>query len=49
MGSDKTLQEMKILLVDDEPHVTYVIRTVLEANGFEVDSFNDPVLVSETI
>ena len=48
MGSDKTLQEMKILLVDDEPHVTYVIRTVLEANGFEVDSFNDPVLVSES-
>ena len=48
MGSDKTLQEMKILLVDDQPHVTYVIRTVLEANGFEVDSFNDPVLVSES-
>jgi CheY-like chemotaxis protein len=48
MGSDKTMQEMKILLVDNEPDVTYAIRTVLEANGFAVDSFNDPVLVSDT-
>ena len=48
MGSDKTMQEMKILLVDNEPDVTYAIRTVLEANGFGVDSFNDPVLVSDT-
>jgi CheY-like chemotaxis protein len=48
MSSDKTMQEMKVLLVDNEPDVTYAIRTVLEDNGFEVDSFNDPVLVSET-
>ena len=48
MGSDKAMQEMKILLVDNEPDVTYAIRTVLEANGFAVDSFNDPVLVSDT-
>ena len=48
MSSDKTMQEMKVLvlLVDNEPDVTYAIRTVLEDNGFE--SFNDPVLVSET-
>ena len=48
MSSDKTMQEMKVLLVDNEPDVTYAIRTVLEDNGFEVDSFSDPVLVSET-
>ena len=48
MSSDKTMQEMKVLLVDNEPDVTYAIRTVLEDNGFEVDPFNDPVLVSET-
>jgi CheY-like chemotaxis protein len=48
MSSDKTMQEMKILLVDNEPDVTYAIRTVLEDNGFEVDSFNDPVLVCDT-
>ena len=39
---------MKILLVDNERDVTYAIRTVLEDNGFEVDSFNDPVLVCDT-
>ena len=48
MSSDKTMQEMKVLLVDNEPDVTYAIRTVLEDNGFEVDSFNDPVLVCDT-
>jgi CheY-like chemotaxis protein len=48
MASDKTMQEMKILLVDNELDVTYAIRTVLEANGFEVDSFTDPVLVCDT-
>ena len=48
MSSDKTMQDMKLLLVDNEPDVTYAIRTVLEDNGFEVDSFNDPVLVCDT-
>jgi DNA-binding response OmpR family regulator len=48
MSSDKTMQEMKVLLVDNELDVTYAIGTVLEANGFEVDSFNDPVLVCDT-
>jgi DNA-binding response OmpR family regulator len=48
MSSDKTIQEMKVLLVDNERDVTYAIRTVLEDNGFEVDSFNDPILVCDT-
>ena len=48
MASDKTMQEMKILLVDNEPDLTYAIGTVLRDNGFEVDSFNDPVLVCDT-
>ena len=39
---------MKVLLVDNEPDVTYAIRTVLEDNGFEVDPFNDSVLVCDT-
>jgi len=34
----------KILLIDDEPDVTYTIKTILEDNGFKVDSFNDPIL-----
>jgi CheY-like chemotaxis protein len=33
----------KILLVDDEPDVTYTIRNILEDNGFQVDTFNDPI------
>lgn len=48
MSSGKPTQRKKILLVDNEPDVTYAIQSVLEDNGFEVDSFNDPVLASNT-
>ena len=34
----------KILLVDDEPDVIYAIKNMLEDNGFQIDSFNDPML-----
>ena len=34
----------KILLVDDEPDVTYTTQKILEDHGFKVDSFNDPIL-----
>ena len=34
----------KILLVDDEPDVTYTIKKIVEDNGYKVDSFNDPIL-----
>jgi DNA-binding response OmpR family regulator len=34
----------QILLIDDEPDVTYTIQKILEDNGFKVDSFNDPIL-----
>lgn len=33
----------KILLVDDEIDITAVFELGLEDNGFEVDSFNDPL------
>ena len=33
-----------ILLIDDEPDVTYTIKTILEDNGFKVDGLNDPIL-----
>ena len=33
----------KILVVDDEPDITFSIKLVLETNGFaSVDTFNDP-------
>ena len=34
----------RILLVDDEPDVIYVIKRVLENIGFIVDSYDDPIL-----
>lgn len=34
----------KILLVDDEPDIIFTFKTGLEANGFVVDAFEDPVL-----
>lgn len=30
-----------IMIVDDEPDITYIIKTFLEGNGIEVDAFND--------
>jgi two-component system response regulator VicR len=35
----------KILVVDDEPDVTYTIKNILEDNGFAVDAFTDSILV----
>ena len=33
----------RILVVDDESNVTLFFKTVLNDNGFYVDTFNDPV------
>jgi CheY-like chemotaxis protein len=37
-------KKKRILIVDDETDVNYTFETVLEENGFVVDSFDDPVL-----
>ena len=42
MTNDNHKKNLRILLVDDEPDVTYTIKKVLENNGFVVDSYNDP-------
>jgi two-component system response regulator ChvI len=34
----------KILIVDDEPDITSTFDMILEMDGFEVDSYNDPLL-----
>ena len=39
--------QYKILVVDDERDITSVIRRGLKRNGFEVDSYNDPLLALE--
>jgi DNA-binding response OmpR family regulator len=37
-------KKKRILMVDDEIDVNYTFETVLEENGFMVDSFDNPVL-----
>jgi two-component system response regulator ChvI len=37
-------RKKRILMVDDETDVNYTFETVLEENGFVVDSFEDPTL-----
>ncbi len=34
----------RILLVDDDPDITFSFKIALEDNGFAVDAFNDPLL-----
>ena len=40
-GSNKP---RKILIVDDEPDITSTFDMILQMNGFEVNSYNDPLL-----
>ena len=40
---NNTSNTKKVMVVDDEPDVTSVLEIVLEENGFEVDSFIDPI------
>ena len=41
-NNDKSTK--RILIIDDEPDVTLVLKQVLEANGFDADSYEDPRL-----
>jgi DNA-binding response OmpR family regulator len=34
-------------VVDDEPDVIFMLKIVLEENGFKVDSFIDPLVALE--
>ncbi len=38
------MKTKKILIVDDEPDITLAFNMLLKREGFEVDTFNDPVL-----
>src|SRR5919197_709471 len=42
--SNNNNKKKRILIVDDETDVNYTFETVLEENGFVVDSFENPVL-----
>lgn len=36
-------KRFKLLIVDDDPVITSTFKKGLEANGFSVDSYNDPI------
>ena len=38
-----TVTKNSILLIDDEADITFTIKSILEDNGFKVDSFTDPI------
>jgi CheY-like chemotaxis protein len=42
--SNNNNKKERILIVDDETDVNYTFESVLEGNGFMVDSFDNPVL-----
>ena len=37
-------QQKRILIIDDEEDITLALSTALERNGFNTDSYTDPVL-----
>ena len=43
MGKDIVTNTKNILLIDDEPDITFTIKSILEDNGFKVDSFTDSI------
>jgi DNA-binding NtrC family response regulator len=45
--SKNNSKKKKILFVDDEPDITWLSKTVLERNGFEVQAFESPMSVLE--
>ncbi|HZB98471.1 MAG TPA: response regulator, partial [Nitrososphaeraceae archaeon] len=38
---DPNVARKKILIVDDEPDVTFTIKVILTSNGYQVDAFED--------
>jgi DNA-binding response OmpR family regulator len=38
------IRKRKILVVDDEPDITFTLSSILNERGFEVMSFNDSLL-----
>jgi len=43
LNPSKNNKKKKILFVDDEPDITWLSKTALERNGFEVQTFESPV------
>jgi two-component system catabolic regulation response regulator CreB/two-component system response regulator ChvI len=41
-------RKFRIMLVDDEPDITTIVKKGLEGEGFDVDAFNDPLKALES-
>ncbi|MGB6533933.1 MAG: response regulator [Candidatus Nitrosopolaris sp.] len=40
-------EKKKVLIVDDEPDINTILKKVFEQNGFNADSYDDPILALE--
>jgi two-component system response regulator ChvI len=38
----------KILVVDDDPNITFTFKKILEKEGYEVDTYTDPTKAEES-
>jgi PleD family two-component response regulator len=47
--TDISSTRRKILIVDDDIDLTSMFKMVLEMNGFEVDTYNDPLLALQLL
>jgi two-component system catabolic regulation response regulator CreB/two-component system response regulator ChvI len=47
MVQKMTNKRKMVLIVDDEPDIITSLQITLEDNGFQVESFNDPILALE--
>src|SRR5690348_16206220 len=36
------MSNRRVLVLDDEKNITFVIKAILEKGGFEVEAYNDP-------
>ena len=44
MTESSHIRKGRVLIIDDEPDMTHIVKVGLERKRFEVDSFTDPVL-----
>ena len=47
LNSSDRNRRNKILFVDDDPDTTWISKTALERNGFEVQTFESPISALE--
>jgi len=45
--TDLNGKKKKVLIVDDEPDINTILKKVFEHNGFDADSYDDPILALE--